>query len=91
MKILYLFLFYGTLRASTLLPTVIALLSDRVGERSLFFGITCAIAVGLPVFACGNFTGHTGWTIAGSLLTVGLSGAAILGGVLLSGRRRAPA
>lgn len=70
MRILYLFLFYGTLRASTLLPTVFTLLSHRVGERGVFVGIVLAIGLGLPLFSYGNFTGRTAATVAGSLLTV---------------------
>ncbi|MHC4874801.1 MAG: sodium:solute symporter family transporter, partial [Planctomycetota bacterium] len=54
-KILYLFLFYGTLRASTLLPTVITIISNRVKEKAVFYGILLSITVGLPVFAYGNF------------------------------------
>ena len=78
MQILYLFLFYGTLRASTLLPTVIALLRDRVSEKGMFYGILAAILVGLPVFSYGNFTHHTAWTVTGSLMTVLTSGLATL-------------
>lgn len=74
MKILYLFLFYGTLRASTLLPTVLTLLNRNVKEAAMFYGILFSIAAGLPVFAYGNFTGRIGWTVTGSLITVGFSG-----------------
>jgi len=74
MKILYLFLFYGILRASVFMPTVISLLSNKVHEAGMFWGITMALIIGLPVFAYGNFFGHTAWAIAGSLLTIGLSG-----------------
>ena len=44
LTILYLFLFYGTLRASTLLPTVITLLKD-VSEVGMFWGIIASITV----------------------------------------------
>lgn len=74
MQILYLFLFYGTLRASTFLPTVLAVLWPRVREPGMFWGILAAIAIGLPVFVYGNFGGGTSWVIAGSLLTITLSG-----------------
>ncbi|UCG39663.1 MAG: hypothetical protein JSV00_05445, partial [bacterium] len=74
MKILYLFLFYGTLRASTLLPTVISLLKTRVSEAGLFYGITASILIGLPIFAYGNFNRMTTWTVVGSLVTVLTSG-----------------
>ncbi len=74
MEILYLFLFYGTLRASTFLPTVLSLVWERTCERGVFWGILAAIAVGLPVFAYGNFWQQVDWAVAGSLLTVLLSG-----------------
>ena len=70
MKILYLFLFYGTLRASTLLPTVITLLGKRLSERGVFWGISMAICIGLPVFAYGGFTKQLEWKLFGSIFTV---------------------
>ncbi|MCI5165466.1 MAG: hypothetical protein D3903_05090 [Candidatus Electrothrix sp. GM3_4] len=80
MKFLYLFLFYGTLRASTLLPTVMTLLKKNIPEPAIFFGILCAILVGLPLFAWGNFNGLVLWKVVSALLTVGISGVAILVG-----------
>ena len=74
MKILYLFLFYGTLRASTLLPTIISLSRTSVSEAGVYWGILISMLIGLPVFSYGNFTNNTGWTLAGSLGTVLTSG-----------------
>lgn len=73
-KILHLFLFYGTLRASTLLPTVLTLLSEKIAEKGVFWGILAAILIGLPVFAYGSITGDTPWVVTGSLFTVLSSG-----------------
>lgn len=70
MKIVYLFLFYGTLRASVLIPTMITILSDRINESSIFWGIFLAILIGLPMFAFGQFGGHQNIKLAGSLITV---------------------
>ncbi len=81
MKILYLFLFYGTLRASTLLPTIMTLLRDNIPEPNVFFGILCAILIGLPLFAWGNFNGLVLWKVVGALLTVGISGAIVFAGI----------
>jgi Na+/proline symporter len=78
MKILYLFLFYGTLRASTLLPTVILILKKDVSEPGVFWGIVSAIAVGLPIFAYGKFTGNLPFIVFGSIFTVGISGTVTL-------------
>ena len=74
MQILYLFLFYGTLRASTFLPTVFALSRRTVGERGMFFGVLTAFLLGLPVFAVGNFLKIPWLGVTGSLLTILCSG-----------------
>lgn len=50
----------------------------------MFYGILAAILVGLPAFAAGNFMDRPALALAGSLLTVGLSG----GMVWLGSRRR---
>lgn len=86
MEILYLFLFYGTLRASTLLPTVISLLWGRAAESGMFWGILTSILLGLPVFAYGNFGGGANWAVTGSLLTVLASGAILTAVTLYKGR-----
>ena len=75
MEILYLFLFYGTLRASTLLPTVITLSCNRVYEGGMFWGILGSIVLGLPMFAYGKFTGNVPMIVIGSVFTVLFSGA----------------
>ncbi|MHC4873096.1 MAG: sodium:solute symporter family transporter [Planctomycetota bacterium] len=73
-KILYLFLFYGTMRASTLLPTIFTIISKRVKEKAVFTGILLSITIGLPVFAYGNFNKITNLAVLGVILTVGISG-----------------
>ncbi len=70
MKILYLFLFYGTLRSSTLLPTIISILYEKISETGVYYGILLAITIGLPVFAYGNFYNMLGMKLAGCLFTV---------------------
>ena len=74
MKVLYLFLFYGIFRASVLMPIVISLLSDRVQEKGVFWGVALAILIGVPIFGYGNFNGIVPLSIAGSLLTIAISG-----------------
>ncbi|MFC1849327.1 hypothetical protein ACFL27_03875 [candidate division CSSED10-310 bacterium] len=73
-KILHLFLFYGVLRASTLLPTIMTLLSDKILEKGVFYGIIVSITIGLPIFAYGNFCQLTSWRVVGAILTVSASG-----------------
>lgn len=75
MEILYLFLFYGALRASTLLPTVITLSCNRVYEGGMFWGILGSIVLGLPMFAYGKFTGNVPMIVIGSVFTGLFSGA----------------
>jgi len=51
LTVTYLFLFYGTLRASTLLPTVMTLLGKKLTGKGVFAGVLTALCVGLPIFA----------------------------------------
>ncbi len=74
MKILYLFLFYGTLRASTLIPTVMTILYGRLSETGMFYGICLAIFVGAPLMAFGNFGGSVDFKVWGAIFTVLSSG-----------------
>ena len=74
LTILYLFLLYGTLRSSVMLPTVFAILGKRMSERGLFYGILTSMIVGLPVFAYGTFTGNIPMIVFGSLFTILASG-----------------
>ena len=74
LTILYLFLLYGTLRSSVMLPTVFAILGKRMTERGMFYGILTSMLVGLPVFAAGNMVGNIPLIVAGSLFTILASG-----------------
>lgn len=78
LTVTHLFLFYGTLRASTLLPTVLTLLGKKLTANGVFIGILASLAVGLPIFAYGNITGIALYKAIGSLTTVLLSGTAAL-------------
>lgn len=74
MTILYLFLFYGTLRSSVMLPTIFAIKGVRMSEKGLFRGILLSMCVGLPVFAFGNLSGSIPLILSGSLFTILASG-----------------
>lgn len=74
MTILHLFLFYGTLRSSVMLPTIFAIKEVRMSERGMFYGILSAMVIGLPIFAYGNLCGNTAFIVAGSLFTILVSG-----------------
>ena len=73
-QILHLFLIYGTLRASVMLPSAFAIKDVKMSERGMFYGILAALVIGLPIFTIGNFTGNTLLIVSGSLLTILLSG-----------------
>ncbi len=74
LTVTHLFLFYGTLRASTLLPTVMTLLGKKLSANGVFYGIVTALCVGLPIFAVGNIFNLAIYKTIGSLATVLLSG-----------------
>lgn len=74
MTITYLFLFYGTLRSSVMLPSCWAIKGVKMSEKGLFWGILLSLSVGLPTFAIGNLNGNVPMIVTGSLLTIGLSG-----------------
>jgi hypothetical protein len=76
MTITSLFLFYGTLRASTFAPTVLTLVGKKLGWVAP--GVMVSLLVGLPLFAWGTFTNLAMVKVAGSLLTLGASGAITL-------------
>lgn len=74
LTVTHLFLFYGTLRASTLLPTIFTLCHKKLTESGVFYGILSSLIIGLPVFAYGSIFNIAIYKTIGSLLTVLLSG-----------------
>ena len=84
LTVTHLFLMYGTLRASTLLPTVLTLRGAELKPVGIVMGIITALVIGLPVFAYGNIQGIAIYKTMGSILTVVLSGAI---SIILSKRR----
>jgi Na+/proline symporter len=79
MTITSLFLFYGTLRASAFAPTVLTLTGKKLSWVAP--GVMTSLLVGLPIFAWGSVADLPLVKVAGSLLTLGMSGAvALIGG-----------
>lgn len=72
--ITHLFLFYGTFRASTLLPTVMTLKGVKLSAGGVTKGIKSSLIIGLPIFAYGNVLNISAYKTMGSLITVLLSG-----------------
>ena len=74
--VVQLFIFYGTLRASTLVPTILAvyLPAERLNEKVTFWSILSALVLALPVSAYGNLTGTVPAIVEGSLAVIAISG-----------------
>lgn len=69
-----LFLFYGTLRASTLFVTLLTIFGKRLAAGGVFYGVILSVIVGLPVFAFGSVADIPEIKVIGSILAVGISG-----------------
>jgi len=69
-----LFMIYGTLRATTLLPTIFTLNSRKLSEAGVFYGVIAGLTVGLPLFVLGTLSGNTLVKVIGSLTAAGLPG-----------------
>ncbi len=78
MTVTNLFLFYGTLRAATLLPTIFTLKGVKLHAKGVMIGIIAALVVGLPIFAYGTLLNSGIYKTIGSLTTVLLAGLAAL-------------
>jgi Na+/proline symporter len=78
LTVTHLFLFYGTFRASTLLPTVLTLRGKKLTHRGVFAGIIASLVIGLPIFAYGNIANIAAVKTVGSLITVLTSGVVAL-------------
>ncbi len=78
LTVTHLFLMYGTLRAATLLPTILTLKGAEMTSQGIVAGIVSALIVGMPIFAYGNINGIAAYKTAGSLTTVILSGVVAL-------------
>lgn len=74
LTVTHMFLFYGTLRATTMLPTMLTLLKVKLTSNGVVAGIVTSFAVGLPIFACGTVFDIPEYKTIGSLLTVLLAG-----------------
>lgn len=73
-----LFLMYGALRATTMLPTVLTLNGKKLSAGGVAGGIMLSLLIGMPVFVFGATNGSAVIKTAGSLLAVLLSGCVCL-------------
>ena len=73
--LVHLFLMYGALRASTLLPTMIVMITEEpLDEAGVFYGVLTSIITGWPLLAYGAFYNDPWITVAGSSIGVLSSG-----------------
>ena len=78
LKILYLFIFYGTLRASTLFPTILTIVYKKLSEPGMFYGISTSLIIGVPLFAYSSFNNMIDLKVFASLFTVLASGIIVI-------------
>ena len=69
-----LFLIYGTLRATTMLPTVLTLKGKKLTAAGVTVGIIASMAIGMPVFIVGTVAQSALLKTVGSLCAVLISG-----------------
>lgn len=69
-----LFLFYGTLRASTLFVTLLTLCGKELHPTGVSAGVILSIIIGLPIFALGSIQSLALVKLLGSVLTLLISG-----------------
>ena len=70
LQIVHLFLFYGTWRASTMIPTVLSLYWDRLNSRAVFTAILASLTVGAPIYAAGALLKNPHLSVLGSILVL---------------------
>ena len=80
LTVVHLFLFYGTWRASTMIPTVLTLYWKRLHSRAVFWAILASLLLGAPIYAWGSYFGNPDWSVAGSLsvVVIGLTACILL-------------
>jgi Na+/proline symporter len=74
-SVLFMFLVYGTLRASTFSITVLTLINIKLRANAVFSGLLVAMAIGFPVFVYGNLNGLNDVRLWGSIFTATVAGA----------------
>ena len=70
LQIVHLFLFYGTWRASTMIPTVLSLFWKKIDSKAVFVAILASLIFGAPVYATGAIVQNPHLSVAGSVLVV---------------------
>lgn len=78
LTVTHLFMFYGTVRASTLFTTILTLKGKKLSADGVFYGVIASLAIGVPVYAVGAVFNIAIIKTVGSLLAALLSGTVAL-------------
>jgi hypothetical protein len=73
-SVLFMFLVYGTLRATTLSITVLTLIGVKLRANAVFAGLLVAMSIGFPAFVYGNLNNITDVRLWGSIFTATIAG-----------------
>ena len=73
-SVLFMFLVYGTLRASTFSITILTLLNAKLRANSVLAGLAVAMGIGFPIFMYGNLNGIVEVKLWGSIFTATIAG-----------------
>ena len=69
--LLYIFLFFATLRAAVWLPSLIAIVKPKLlSEPGMFYGISTAVIIGVPMFVYGKLYKSLPYTISGTVIAI---------------------
>ncbi len=69
--LLYIFLFFATLRAAVWLPSLIAIVKPKLlTEQGMFYGMGTAIVIGVPMFVYGKLAKSLPYTFSGTLIAI---------------------
>jgi Na+/proline symporter len=73
-SVLFMFMVYGTLRASTFSITVLTLLNAKLKGNAVVAGLSVAMGIGFPIFLYGNLLNLADVKLWGSLFTATIAG-----------------
>jgi Na+(H+)/acetate symporter ActP len=69
--LLYIFLFFATLRAAVWLPSLIAIVKPKLlSEPGMFYGISTAVIIGVPMFVYGKLGKSLTYTLSGTVIAI---------------------
>ena len=69
--LLYIFLFFATLRAAVWLPSLVAIVKPKLlTEQGMFYGMVIAIIVGVPMFVYGKLAKSLPYTFTGTIVAI---------------------